>query len=388
LSGFSENEWIAWERLYQTDSVNQLARVLFAAAKRLVPCKAAALVLRPTEYELPCHISDPKFQWLAKEYVEDIHKVDIWLQRSPIGPHIKAVRHSDYTPLWMLKRSPFYRRCLSSLGTCYGASITAWKEGVWLAVLTFLRSEKEGDFSDGDMDCLKRWQPHFARVVHRLSDRQEQVLYSRSLEAFMWSLPTALIVLDWRLQTLNYNVAAVDLCHAWRHGRNATALKHAGSFQVPKDILQAVQRLKPEILAARTNVPTSRNLFPLKTYRHPSWSGLEAGIQFAPSKSLSVSKGTFLVNVRHAKSQEAPAYDRIRKLTRRERECAKHAAEGKTSPQIARALGISGKTVRHHLSATYAKLGFRQRHELIAFVANLPAGIFTASGLMIPGISF
>ncbi|MHB1850327.1 MAG: helix-turn-helix transcriptional regulator [Acidimicrobiales bacterium] len=52
-------------------------------------------------------------------------------------------------------------------------------------------------------------------------------------------------------------------------------------------------------------------------------------------------------------------------LTVQERRVAELAAEGLTSPAIARELFISAKTVDHHLSHVYAKLGIASRRELM-----------------------
>ncbi len=52
-------------------------------------------------------------------------------------------------------------------------------------------------------------------------------------------------------------------------------------------------------------------------------------------------------------------------LTRQERRVAELAAKGLTSPAIARELFISAKTVDHHLSHIYAKLGIASRRELM-----------------------
>lgn len=51
-------------------------------------------------------------------------------------------------------------------------------------------------------------------------------------------------------------------------------------------------------------------------------------------------------------------------LTRREREVAMLAAEGRTSPEIAEQLVVSVRTVDNHLARVYRKLGIAGRHEL------------------------
>jgi DNA-binding CsgD family transcriptional regulator len=51
-------------------------------------------------------------------------------------------------------------------------------------------------------------------------------------------------------------------------------------------------------------------------------------------------------------------------LTDREREIAAMVAQGRSNKQVARALFLSEKTVEHHLSRIYAKLGVRSRTEL------------------------
>jgi DNA-binding CsgD family transcriptional regulator len=51
-------------------------------------------------------------------------------------------------------------------------------------------------------------------------------------------------------------------------------------------------------------------------------------------------------------------------LTEREREIAALVADGRSNKQVAAALFVSEKTVEHHLSRAYAKLGVRTRREL------------------------
>ena len=58
-------------------------------------------------------------------------------------------------------------------------------------------------------------------------------------------------------------------------------------------------------------------------------------------------------------------------LTRREIDVLAHVATGRTNPQIAGELGISAKTVGHHVSSVLAKVGARSRSEAAAIAARL-----------------
>jgi DNA-binding CsgD family transcriptional regulator len=55
-------------------------------------------------------------------------------------------------------------------------------------------------------------------------------------------------------------------------------------------------------------------------------------------------------------------------LTRREFEIAMLVANGKCDKEIARALGISGYTVREHIRRTFAKLGVSRRTAIVSYV--------------------
>jgi len=53
-------------------------------------------------------------------------------------------------------------------------------------------------------------------------------------------------------------------------------------------------------------------------------------------------------------------------LTEREQTIAELVASGRSNKQVAAALFLSQKTIEHHLSRIYAKLGVRSRTELAA----------------------
>ena len=60
-------------------------------------------------------------------------------------------------------------------------------------------------------------------------------------------------------------------------------------------------------------------------------------------------------------------------LTAREREIAELVARGRSNKQVAAELFLSLKTVEHHLSRVYAKLGLRSRTELAVTLGTPPA---------------
>jgi DNA-binding CsgD family transcriptional regulator len=61
-------------------------------------------------------------------------------------------------------------------------------------------------------------------------------------------------------------------------------------------------------------------------------------------------------------------------LSRREREVARLALQGRTAPEIARELFIGERTVESHLGRIYAKLGVASKLELIQRAAELGLG--------------
>jgi DNA-binding CsgD family transcriptional regulator len=103
-------------------------------------------------------------------------------------------------------------------------------------------------------------------------------------------------------------------------------------------------------------------------HSHPTIPWLSATIEFLPSRTLTLTKGTFLVTLNEAPSsgKTTTITQRLDQLSRREKECAWMAAEGLHNDEIAKRLGKSQITVRNQLTAVYRKLGLKSRHKLIA----------------------
>ena len=357
-------------RLHEAKTGRELAEASFELFKQAVPSLVLFLTLRPMEFELPSFSSAPAFQKYFDEYISGGHKYDIWLRRGPINPTVRVIRHSDHTPLHIFKRSLFYKRIIHVSGCDYGASVVAWRDQAWLSSLTLLRTPEQGDFTDSDVATLLRLQRHFESAVKRVAEFHEAKQGNNSLEVFIWGLPTAAVVLSWDLAVLHHNAAARDLALLWRYGEKARTINAPKIFQLPGDILERLRQEKahiPEVAPTRHNRP---RIFPVITIKHPKIPGMSANVSFLPSKSLAVTRGTFLVALHHEKDtpDETSSYESLQKLTRREREIVQLATEGKSSREIGQQLGTSGSTVRIQLHNIYKKLNIHSRYQLLSLL--------------------
>jgi DNA-binding CsgD family transcriptional regulator len=360
-------------RLHEADNVAELTKATFELVGVCVPYQLLLMLFRPLEFELPFRLFPMRYKSLVDQYMAETHKDDIWLRRSPVNPQVTVVRHSDYTPTSMLHRSPFYKKLLQPSESEFGASVVAWRDTTWLATLTVMRNKEQGNFTDEQMQELHALQPHFACVIRRLAKHQESRLIDTSLRHFMSSLPTATLILDWNLKVMHYNSFANYLCSKWKSSGRPSFFKAPRRLQVPGDILAELERMRPDIMAQKWgHGPGGRRSLHID-YRHPTKSWLSASIEFLPSRSLSLSKGTFLLTLKEERltEQGADLSDKLNQLTRRERDCALLAAQGLHNRDIAKKLGKSEITVRNQLSSIYKKLGFSTRHKLIAAFAKV-----------------
>ena len=358
-------------RLHEVGDVGKLAKATFELIESQFPYQFLILLFRPLEFELPCRFLPLKYKPVVDDYMAENHKCDIWLQRSPVNPHVSVVRHSDYTPQHLLHRSPYYRKVLVPLDSEYGASVVAWRDTTWLTTLTLMRNKEQGDFTNEEMEELRVLQPHFACVIRRLARYQETRLVDTSMRHVMSSLPTATLILDWNLNVKHYNAFATHLCAKWKSDAKTSFLKTPRRLVVPGDILAELGRMRPSIMAQKWGQGPGGRRSLHRDYQHPSKPSLSASIEFLPSRSLSLSKGTFLLTLKEHRTEEVlNLSDKLNQLTRRERDCAVLAAQGLHNRDIAQKLGKSEITVRNQLSSIYKKLGLNTRHKLIAAFAR------------------
>jgi DNA-binding CsgD family transcriptional regulator len=142
---------------------------------------------------------------------------------------------------------------------------------------------------------------------------------------------------------------------------SGTALNKKISHQrlrVPKEILEQIASLKPRIDAAKLARPGPQRRIELLTLDHPLIHGLSAKFYFVPSKSLSLSRGRFLVQLHFHRlhSHSASRTIDLSGLSRGERKVALQAARGLTNRQIGEFFRKSPGTVKLQLTQVFKKL--------------------------------
>ena len=387
MADLHEHQAIA--RLYRADTTARLGQAMFDLIGPRTRNEGLILFFLPIKFELPSLVSTRKIKRCADDYVRNTNKYDIWLRRSPVGPEVKVVRHSDHTPLPILKRSLFYKKVMAPYNLEHGASLVTWHGNQWLATLTVFRNARQGDLSDAEMEQLGKWQVHFEAAVQRLAHTREERLDDDSLSSFIWGLPTSAFFMKWDLTLSHFTAGAVELCKVWRKGLSSLAMKSSQSrLVVPKEILDVLPRLKPRIEAAKLARPGPLRPVEFETVTHPSIPGLSAKIYFIPSKSLTLSSGRFMVEMYHdhGNAAKVPVSTFLSKLSRSERKVVLEAARGLSNAEIGRVLRKSPGTVKVQLAQAFKKLKLKSRAQLAgqlngATVTSLPPGALGRSSV-------
>jgi len=368
----SASEYQALAAVHEASNTTRLGRAAFDLISSRLPNELLFIAFLPIKFELPSLFSEPKYKEICDNYVRHTNRYDIWLRRSPIGPSVKAVRHSDYTPYSVLQRSSFFKEVMTPLNSHFGASIVAWEKDQWLATLTIFRNLQQGDFTDHEMQILLNWQVHFQVAIRRLAAAKEERLDEHSLASFLWDLPTAALMFDWELTPRHHNAVAVELCRLWMNpGTGGRAKLSHHRLMIPHELVSTMEALKPTIEKAKLSRPGPLKPIELKTVFHPEIEGLLAKIYFIPSKSLTLTRGRFLIQLHHetVTGLRASSLSRLTHLTRRERETALHAARGLSNFEIGRALHKSPGTVKVQLGHVFKKLKVKSRTQLAALLA-------------------
>jgi DNA-binding CsgD family transcriptional regulator len=271
------------------------------------------------------------------------------------------------------ERSGFYRRYLAPQRCAYGIVMFFRKRQRLVCSIAILRGAEQGDFSPAELKLLRQLYAQFATALRRIESLERERLVRMNFQEFLRRLPLPTMILRWDLKTIYQNPAAREFCAVWEKGMEEAKRTKANS-PVPAEIVNECRVLKEQWADGRSKTGSGRQTeFIEKQVQHSQSANLRATIQLAQVKSARVARPHFLIAcedlhragavLHHPQVFHLPVFAR---LTRREREVAQLACEGRSNKEIAEKACVSLQTVKKHLHSVFRKLHIPSRTRLLA----------------------
>lgn len=271
---------------------------------------------------------------------------------------------SDDFPWKTLRKTRFYRDFMAPDGWRYGAGFLIWSGSRFLGQFSIIRTPVQGDYNPDERALLLELQPHFEAAVQRVALLDHERAARRALQSGLAHSAEGRVVLDWNLEPIFYNHAAVEACSTWSTGidvspLSAATLRH--HFVIPLSLQEAARELLEGFKRSVTKDELSGGTL-RSEIAHPGIPGLKVGLQILEPKSPRAIEPSLLMEFSRIlpTREHAPIYS----LTPSERRVAEHAAAGRSNDEIAQKLHLSINTVRSHLREVFAKLGVVRRSQL------------------------
>ncbi len=270
-------------------------------------------------------------------------------------------------------RSGFYRRYMAPQKCAHGIAFFFWNRQRLICVMAILRTAEHGDFSTTEMKLLRQLYPQFLAALHGIESLERERCVRADFEEFLRGLPLPTIILRWSLRPIYQNKAAREFCALWEKGPEE-AKRTKASSPIPVEILDRCRVLKREWTDARLRMRSEQNTdFKEEQVRHPRSPDLRATIQLKQINSVGAAGPHFLIACEDVcrKSERSGRLRLFRlpgiaRLTRREREVAQLACEGRSNKEIAQNACLSLPTVKKHLHSVFRKLAVPSRSRLVA----------------------
>jgi DNA-binding CsgD family transcriptional regulator len=274
------------------------------------------------------------------------------------------------------ERSAFYRRYMAPQKCAHGVALLFWKRHRLICTIAILRTSKQGDFSPAELKLVRQLYPQFLATLRRIESLERERSVRVNFQQFLQRLPLPTMVLRWNLKPIYQNLAARDFYAVWEKGPEE-AKRTKASSPIPREILDRCRVLKQQWSNAQRQMRSGRQTELIEEQiRHPHSRNLRATIQLTQVKSASVARPHFLIacedlcrsgaGFRRPELFRLPTFAR---LTRREREVAQLACEGRSNKEIAENACLSLPTVKKHLHSVFRKLQVPSRSRLVALAA-------------------
>ena len=274
------------------------------------------------------------------------------------------------------ERSAFYRRYMMPQKCAHGVALFFWKRKRLICTIAILRTAKQGDFSPAELKVVRQLYPQFLAALRRIESLERERSVRVNFQQFLRRLPLPTIILRWNLKPIYQNPAAREFFAVWEKGPEEAKRTNANS-PVPAEIVAQCRGLKQRWVDAQSQIRSGRQReFTEEQVQHPRSPNLRATIQLAQIKSASVARPHFLIACEDLcrKSEQSGRLGLFRlpgiaRLTRREREVAQLACEGRSNKEIAEDACLSLQTVKKHLHSVFRKLQVPSRTRLVALAA-------------------
>ena len=289
----------------------------------------------------------------------------------------KLIRLSDlFRSRSSFVRSGFYRRYMAPQKCAYGITLSFWKQQRIICAIVILRTAKQGDFSTTERKLLRQLYAQLLAALRRIESLERERSVRADLEEFLRRLPLPTMILHWNLKPIYQNNAAREFCALWEKGPEEAKRTKANSL-MPFEILDRCRVLKEKWRNAHPQTrATHRADFKEQEVNHPNHPHLRATIQLKQINSIGVAGPHFLIACENLcrSGERSGRFGLFRlpgltRLTRREREVAQLACEGRSNKEIAQNACLSLPTVKKHLHSVFRKLQVPSRTRLVALAA-------------------
>jgi len=273
-------------------------------------------------------------------------------------------------------RSGFYRRYMTPQKCAYGVTLFFRKQRKVVCVIAILRTAKQGDFSKAEIELLRQLYPQLLAALRRIESLERERSVRADLEEFLRRLPLPTMILRWNLKPIYQNKAAREFCAVWEKGPEEAKRTNTNS-SIPFEILDRCRALKEKWRNAQPQIRTvRRSNFKEEQVQHRHLPQLQATIQLKQINSVGVGGPHFLIACEDLcrNGGRSGRFGLFRlpglaRLTRREREVAQLACEGRSNKEIAQEACLSLQTVKKHLHSVFRKLQVPSRSRLVALAA-------------------
>jgi DNA-binding CsgD family transcriptional regulator len=309
-----------------------------------------------------------------------IQNVERFAQLAPLNraimemPLAPVARMSDHHDPDSPNGRAFHEEFLKPMGWRFGAAMLFWSaEGRFIGQLAVIRTQKQGDFTNLEMNLLRELHPHVEAVVQRLLALEERFAAHLSLEHAIDALPLPIVIASWD-GAVNYcNAAGREAMSAWSLARLPAprALKPTGNL--PPQIRTSCQAMREE-WERGVRADDIRHVARDTALTHASDPNFRAEIRLVEAKGGRALQPSFAIHFHlppAENTESARALASLSKLTHSEHEVVRLAAAGHDNADIAKAFGVSLSTVRTHLRHVFQKLGITTRSRLAPLYQGL-----------------